>query len=223
MIAIKRVIPAPRALSSLVGRNRYGYGEVVEVLHRMQHGKCCYCEMCIAESRSGRHVEHYRPKSLFPALTYQWNNLLLACADCNSAKLDKFPYSEDRKPLLIDPSDPSADPEDHIEFVVRSGQKGPHGIDWPVGLAVARNHSARGKATIETIKLWEGHHIGRRTETYKKLRLCYLLLREEKGKVDQGNGDTQRVSQLRSELNSAADDDQAYAGLARSFLREHPI
>ena len=184
MISINRVAPAPSVLSTLVRKDRYSHRDVVAVLHRMQHGKCCYCEMCIAESRSGRHVEHYRPRASFPNLTYAWNNLLLACADCNSAKSNYFPKSKNGTPLLLDPSDPGINPEDHIEFVVKSGQTRFHGIDWPMGFAVARNHSAKGRATIETIKLSESHHIGRRTETYKKLRLGYLQTSrgEEKGR-----------------------------------------
>ena len=124
---------------------------------------------------------------------------------------------------MQDPSDSSINPEDHIEFVVKPGKSGPHGIKLPEGFAVARNQSARGRATIETIKLLEGHHIGRRTETYKKLRLGYLQLLEEKRRVYGGNSDTQKVSRLKSELRNATGDDQPYAGLARSFLREHRI
>jgi len=36
-------------------------------------------------------VEHFKPKSLFPSLTYDWSNYFLACNGCNGAKLDKWP------------------------------------------------------------------------------------------------------------------------------------
>lgn len=42
---------------------------------------CCYCESSI-----GAQVEHVRPKSLYPELTFDWLNLLLVCGGCNSIK-----------------------------------------------------------------------------------------------------------------------------------------
>jgi uncharacterized protein (TIGR02646 family) len=50
------------------------------------HGLCAYCE-----GRCRGEVEHFRPKSLFPELVYRWSNWLLACHDCNHAKLQKWP------------------------------------------------------------------------------------------------------------------------------------
>lgn len=47
---------------------------------------CCYCERRIA---TGLAVEHILAKSLFPNLEKDWNNFLLACVNCNSAKLAK--------------------------------------------------------------------------------------------------------------------------------------
>lgn len=48
--------------------------------------RCCYCEDAL-----GTDVEHFKPKSLYPELTFEWTNYLLACSACNStAKGDKF-------------------------------------------------------------------------------------------------------------------------------------
>jgi uncharacterized protein (TIGR02646 family) len=47
---------------------------------------CSYCEMKLPSSL---HVEHVQPKSHSPALCCQWDNLLLACVNCNSSKGDK--------------------------------------------------------------------------------------------------------------------------------------
>ena len=57
-------------------------------------GKCAYCESLINASRS-QQVEHFKPKSLFPSLAYDWNNYFLACNGCNGAKLDKWPEAGD--------------------------------------------------------------------------------------------------------------------------------
>jgi uncharacterized protein (TIGR02646 family) len=57
-------------------------------------GKCAYCESLINASRS-QQVEHFKPKSLFPSLAYDWANYFLACNGCNGAKLDKWPETGD--------------------------------------------------------------------------------------------------------------------------------
>jgi uncharacterized protein (TIGR02646 family) len=46
-------------------------------------GYCSYCEMKIDASLA---VEHIQPKSHHPSLTFDWNNFLLACPNCNSNK-----------------------------------------------------------------------------------------------------------------------------------------
>ncbi len=55
--------------------------------------QCVYC--CIPESKFGGlrnfHVEHYRPKSIFPTLTNDYGNLFFACGVCNIFKSDDWP------------------------------------------------------------------------------------------------------------------------------------
>ncbi len=46
---------------------------------------CSYCEMHLD---SGLAVEHVQPKSLSPVKESEWDNLLLACVNCNSSKAD---------------------------------------------------------------------------------------------------------------------------------------
>lgn len=49
---------------------------------------CSYCERFVPVSLA---VEHKRPKHLHPALERDWDNFLLACANCNSHKLASDP------------------------------------------------------------------------------------------------------------------------------------
>lgn len=111
---------------------------VKPVLLIAQNYKCCYCERYFLAANL--HVEHYRPKTrvkqangeavLYPGyfwLMYNWDNLFLACHECNSSnKGDLFPlenphsrarshkgYLSREKPLLIKPSD---DARNHIKF-----------------------------------------------------------------------------------------------------------
>ncbi|WP_295435402.1 retron system putative HNH endonuclease [uncultured Thiodictyon sp.] len=66
------------------------WGAAKQALAAMSHHKCAYCESPINAERSG-HVEHFRPKSLFPSLCYDWENYFLSCNGCNGQKSDKWP------------------------------------------------------------------------------------------------------------------------------------
>lgn len=50
---------------------------------------CSYCE------RTSLAVEHIQPKSLHPELLLEWENFLLACSSCNSAKGSKDVRAEE--------------------------------------------------------------------------------------------------------------------------------
>ena len=63
---------------------------VKNALQQLSHCKCAYCESAINARRS-EHVEHFKPKSLFPSLAYVWDNYFLSCDGCNGTKLDKWP------------------------------------------------------------------------------------------------------------------------------------
>lgn len=47
--------------------------------------RCCYCEDSVADE-----VEHIKPKSLYPELTFTWSNYLYACGSCNTKKNNKY-------------------------------------------------------------------------------------------------------------------------------------
>ena len=220
LIRISRTAQAPSVLSTSKAQNRYNHNDVVVALREMQHGKCCYCELHIPDSGPGKQVEHFRPKSQFKDVRYDWSNLLLACGECNYAKLDKFPVAADGEPLLLNPADPTLDPEDHIEFVVRETQTA---YELPLGLAISRGRSPRGRESIRVIKLWGGHHVKRRKETLDKLRLYYTSLLTEVKRTASGVGNAHEVDRLKNELREAKRDDKAYAGLARTFHREYRL
>jgi uncharacterized protein (TIGR02646 family) len=97
-----------------LAESKYQHKQIKVCLVKMFHGKCAYCESQIRHIDYG-HIEHYRPKSRFPKLTYSWTNLLLACGVCNGKahKGDKFPQKKEGG-RLINPS--IDDPEDHFNF-----------------------------------------------------------------------------------------------------------
>ncbi|MDQ1183599.1 HNH endonuclease [Agrobacterium larrymoorei] len=113
-------------------KTRYRHAMIKAVLVRETNGKCAYCESKLQHIHHGD-VEHIVPKSLDPALTFEWSNLTLACEVCNQNKSDLDPKTEN----IIDPY--ATNPEDHLFFLG--------------GLVFARADSARGVATRIILKL----------------------------------------------------------------------
>jgi len=69
-------------------KNRYKVGSVQKKLNKIYHLKCAYCEQKLLDAP--KHIEHYRPKDTYYWLAYSWDNLLLCCGACNSAKGKRF-------------------------------------------------------------------------------------------------------------------------------------
>ncbi len=110
-------------------------------------GLCGYCEeYCKGE------VDHYRPKSRFPELVYQWSNWVFACRRRNHLKGEKWPPRG-----YVDPCarTRSARPEHLLTFDTLTGE----GLAQP-GLSPVR----RAKATrmIDELGLNRLHHLKRR-------------------------------------------------------------
>jgi uncharacterized protein (TIGR02646 family) len=61
------------------------YTQFRNVLTERLGAYCSYCEHPLSDLVP---IEHVQPKSLYPALINEWDNLLLACYSCNSAKGD---------------------------------------------------------------------------------------------------------------------------------------
>ena len=65
---------------------RYKQEDIKTSLSVIYKNKCAFCEQRVEQA----HIEHYRPKSTYFWLAYSWDNLLLACPDCNQAKSNHF-------------------------------------------------------------------------------------------------------------------------------------
>lgn len=142
MIKLTKSNPAPVSLSSEACKNTleaveqkmrnrekvtakdygslYGATDTRKQLRDDQGDKCAYCEKSLLDEQ--RHVEHYRPKALYPSLAFTWDNLLGACWACNLKKSNCFPLADetvrgnidDEQPLLINPY--IDDPSEFFEF-----------------------------------------------------------------------------------------------------------
>lgn len=80
------IINNKKYIEAKIYSERYKTTDIRSSLQIIYKGKCGYCE----QNARPMHVEHFRPKSTYYWLTYSWDNLLLACASCNSHKLNKF-------------------------------------------------------------------------------------------------------------------------------------
>lgn len=95
----------PEAIASA-----YNCAEVKNALRNEARRKCMYCESDIAHV-AHEHIEHFRPKARkkYPELTFDWDNLGLACPVCNVNKSDDFdercphvnPYQEDPRDFFV--------------------------------------------------------------------------------------------------------------------------
>jgi uncharacterized protein (TIGR02646 family) len=120
-------------------KNKYRHDQVKNALVKMFNENCAYCESKITVVTYGA-IEHFRPKSTYPDLTFTWENLMLSCDLCNNAKGVQFPLDSQGHPLLIDPTDPVTKPSQHLKF------------SWDVvtGLASVYGSDQQGK-TVENI------------------------------------------------------------------------
>lgn len=81
------------------------------VLRREFREKCVYCRAPDQGRLDAYGVDHYRPKSLFPDLAQQYENLFYSCNGCNARKGRFWPSSSDEKAGRFIPN-----PCDHMMF-----------------------------------------------------------------------------------------------------------
>jgi len=107
--------------------------EIRVQLEAMQGKRCAYCEGDL--DALGQHIEHFRRKSAYPAMTFDWTNLYWSCDQSDSCGHFKDrgagPYN------VIDLIDPCVDEPDDF-FIFRSDGT----IDVRHGLSAHDEHRA---------------------------------------------------------------------------------
>ena len=112
-------------------------------------GLCAFCE----ESCEGQ-VDHFRPKSKFPHLVYEWFNWLFICNSCNNAKGEKWPIGG-----YIDPCATFVNnyPELYFTFDTTTGEILPK-------TGLSSYYRQRAERIIKDLRLNRVHHLNRRRE-----------------------------------------------------------
>lgn len=83
---------------------------IKEVLLKMSHDKCSFCECNIVEESKYMEVEHFFAKSIYESKVVDWDNLLPACKRCNGCKSDHDVAIE----AIIHPVNDK--PNEHLKF-----------------------------------------------------------------------------------------------------------
>jgi uncharacterized protein (TIGR02646 family) len=72
---------------------------LAKILSELSNFHCSYCGIFpLKQSVGGRSIDHFKPKSLFQNFAFEWNNLFIACSDCQKIKGSNFPDIEPLKP-----------------------------------------------------------------------------------------------------------------------------
>lgn len=144
--------------------NRYRQPDVKEALEAMYAGCCCYCDASIGEV-APEHIEHLKPKSKFPELAFEWENLHLSCPRCNTFKSNEY---DERNPIL----DPARDRPltEHLSY--EEPESGHDGM-------FCKANSERGATTIRHARLDRSKLCRRRLDVYlTTLKVTNLINRD---------------------------------------------
>lgn len=167
-------------------RYRYRHPEIKSALRLEAYEKCVYCESKLPVGET----DHLLPVSFRPELIVDWENLLLACKECNT---NKGHYYSAEEPL-VDPS--REDPDEYLYFF------GP--------AIMPRNGSAKGYRTISKLKLSRLDLLQRRLERVDRLR---PLIQEWRTHIE---GPTKDL--IRDAILKEAGDEAEYSALIRAYL-----
>lgn len=177
---------------------KYNHINVKTALKQMFSEKCAYCESHITHIEYG-HIEHYKPKSIFPELCFDWNNFLLCCGVCNGKeyKGNKFPTQEEGG-FLINPVDEN--PNDFFEFE----------FDVDTGTANILPRNQRGQTTETILGLNRPELVGFRSKIVRKIVCVAILARE-------GNADAL------TEIRENSQNDGVYSAFSRMLMLRYNL
>lgn len=171
--------------------NRYNHNDIKDELRNECLNKCMYCESPIAHV-SYEHIEHIKPKAKtkFPALTFEWINLGLACPVCNMNKGDEY----DNHLPIINPYT-----ENPSDFIFALGHFLYH-----------RPANTKGELTKRQLKLNRPELIERRQERLESISRL----------IDKYHSETNLTLKqaIRSEIEIEIEEDKPYSLCAKSIF-----
>lgn len=177
-------------------KERYRHPQIKEAVIAETNGKCCYCESKVSHVYPGD-IEHIKPKSVFPDLTFDWNNLTYVCSKCNNSKRDY--YNQNGGLNIINPY--SENPLKHLCCF------GP--------MIMHINNSKAGELTWKKLDLNRMSLIERRKEKIVSIQTLVDKYNREK--------DVSLKDILKQELLQSMEKDVEFSLSISSYLKEHGI
>jgi uncharacterized protein (TIGR02646 family) len=169
---------------------RYRHPEIKARIREETSDKCAYCESKVTHTYPGD-IEHILPRSIFPELAVEWENLTLSCGECNRRKSD---YHSSEEPLVNPYRD---NPEEHL-FVAGA-------------FIFGKVADGKGALTELKLELNRAELIERRYERIKSLKnLAERYANQAAGTLK---------DLLRKELLKEIERDKEYAFISRAFLK----
>ena len=107
----------PNALFSWTQyRNQRVNSLLLPILMLMTQDHCSFCDGFPVEPVSANSIEHFRPKTLFPLLSFTWENLFYCCSKCQESKLEIFDE------ILLKPDDSNYTFEYYFQYDTKTGE-----------------------------------------------------------------------------------------------------
>lgn len=180
--------------SSPTHRTRYRHPDIKDALRSETGWKCVYCESKIGHNTPGD-VEHKVPTSKKKELHFVWENLTIACTECNRRKNDYYDEAEE----FLDPYD------DDVEACLM--HLGPL-VYWQPG-------HTRAEVSVRTLDLDSGRRralLDRKRETLEKARSLLDLVKTTR---------TELLRKLRQdELDRMHHVDAEYSAMVRAYVTQ---
>lgn len=219
---------------------------VPTLLHRHQHGKCCYCERSDLPPKREPDLEHFRPKSEVTEdpshpgywwLAYEWENYLISCKWCNQEiKKTQFP--------LKNPSARIQTPNNYKmpdEYLAELEQEQPLLLDpydqktdpedhidyeWDDSqidsfhnLVKAKGKTVEGRATVDKLTGLNASNVMEgRGKLITYLDASALILKKALNEDDQ-----KAKANYTRKVKKATHPSAAYAGFARYFFKQRGL
>lgn len=93
---------------------------LVDRLRRMTNDHCAFCDRYAPEKDSDS-IEHFKPKVMFPLLSFTWSNLFLCCVGCQKRPKNWKQY-ETKRNLILKPDVASYDFFKYFYFDTKTGK-----------------------------------------------------------------------------------------------------
>jgi uncharacterized protein (TIGR02646 family) len=125
--------------------------QLLPPLKQQAREHCSFCDCFPVSPPSNETIEHFRPKSRFPRLAWQWENLFFCCDFCQGKKREQWDEA------LLSPDEPGYRFADYFYVDLTNGR-----IEIRPDLATDPEKHHRAECTLRIYGLNAGGHLARR-------------------------------------------------------------